>query len=107
MRTLTPADLHDIAAGSAVLGTGGMTMLGLIGVPTDPQAVFSIGLFQTPLLGLTIRGIVEGDADKLRPHERAVFLTQRNVYQFQAGPGDARPTTAFEGFSFSVRPVVR
>jgi aryl-alcohol dehydrogenase len=35
----------------------------LIGVPADPQAVFSIGLFQPPLLGLTIRGIVEGDAD--------------------------------------------
>jgi aryl-alcohol dehydrogenase len=38
-------------------------MLGLIGVPADPQAVFSVGLFQPPLLGLTIRGIVEGDAD--------------------------------------------
>jgi hypothetical protein len=50
--------------------------------------------------------ILEGDADKLRPNERAVFLTQWNVYQFQAGPGDARPTTAFEGFSFSVRPAV-
>ena len=37
--------------------------LGLIGVPADPQAVFSIGLFQTPLIGLTIRGIIEGDAD--------------------------------------------
>jgi aryl-alcohol dehydrogenase len=37
--------------------------LGLIGVPADPEAVFSVGLFQSPLLGLTIRGIVEGDAD--------------------------------------------
>ena len=37
--------------------------LGLIGVPADPEAVFSVGLFQTPLLGLTIRGIIEGDAD--------------------------------------------
>jgi aryl-alcohol dehydrogenase len=37
--------------------------LGLIGVPADPQAVFSVGLFQPPLLGLTIRGIVEGDAE--------------------------------------------
>ena len=45
----------------ASLGVRGM--LGLIGVPADPQAVFSIGLFQPPLLGLTIRGIVEGDAD--------------------------------------------
>lgn len=45
----------------AALGMRGM--LGLIGVPADPQAVFSVGLFQPPLLGLTIRGIVEGDAD--------------------------------------------
>lgn len=45
----------------ASLGIRGM--LGLIGVPADPQAVFSIGLFQAPLLGLTIRGIVEGDAE--------------------------------------------
>jgi aryl-alcohol dehydrogenase len=37
--------------------------LGLLGVPADPQAVFTIGLFQPPMLGLTIRGIVEGDAD--------------------------------------------
>jgi aryl-alcohol dehydrogenase len=32
-------------------------------VPADPQAVFSVGLFEPPLLGLTIRGIIEGDAD--------------------------------------------
>jgi aryl-alcohol dehydrogenase len=45
----------------ASLGMRGM--LGMIGVPADPQAVFSAGVFQMPLLGLTIRGIVEGDAD--------------------------------------------
>lgn len=45
----------------AALGMRGA--LGLIGVPADPQAVFSVGLFQPPLLGLTIRGIVEGDSD--------------------------------------------
>lgn len=45
----------------ASLGMRGM--LGLIGVPADPQAAFSIGLFQPPLLGLTIRGIVEGDSN--------------------------------------------
>lgn len=36
--------------------------LGLLAVPADPNAVFSVGLFQPPLLGLGIRGIVEGDA---------------------------------------------
>ncbi|MDP7705179.1 NAD(P)-dependent alcohol dehydrogenase [Mycobacterium sp. TY815] len=45
----------------ASLGVRGM--LGLIGVPANPQATFSVGLFQPPLLGLTIRGIVEGDSD--------------------------------------------
>jgi aryl-alcohol dehydrogenase len=42
---------------------GMLGKLGLIGVPADPQAVFSVGLFEPPLLGLTIRGIIEGDAD--------------------------------------------
>jgi aryl-alcohol dehydrogenase len=47
-----------------VLASLGMRgMLGLVGVPADLQAVLTVGLFQPPLLGLTIRGIVEGDAD--------------------------------------------
>ncbi|POY07790.1 NAD(P)-dependent alcohol dehydrogenase, partial [Mycobacterium kansasii] len=37
--------------------------LGLLGVPASPEAVFSVGLFEPPLLGRTIRGIIEGDAD--------------------------------------------
>jgi len=45
----------------ASLGIRGI--LGLIGVPADPQATFSVGLFEPPLLGLTIRGIIEGDSD--------------------------------------------
>src|SRR6516225_1201487 len=45
----------------ASLGMRGI--LGLIGVPADPQAVFSVGLFQPTLTGLSIRGIIEGDAD--------------------------------------------
>ncbi len=32
-------------------------------MPASPEAVFSVGLFQPPLLGQTIRGIIEGDAD--------------------------------------------
>jgi aryl-alcohol dehydrogenase len=45
----------------ASLGVRGK--LGLLGVPANPEAVFSVGLFQPPLLGQTIRGIIEGDAD--------------------------------------------
>ncbi|OOK84140.1 zinc-binding dehydrogenase family protein [Mycobacterium kansasii] len=45
----------------ACLGVRGK--LGLLGVPASPEAVFSVGLFEPPLLGLTIRGIIEGDAD--------------------------------------------
>lgn len=37
--------------------------VGLIGVPADPQAVFTVGLLQPQLVGMTIRGIVEGDAN--------------------------------------------
>jgi aryl-alcohol dehydrogenase len=50
--------VEQLLASLGVRGT-----LGLIGVPADPAAVFSIGLFQPPLLGLTIKGIVEGDSD--------------------------------------------
>jgi len=50
--------VEQLLASLGIRGT-----LGLIGVPADPAAVFSVGLFQSPLLGLTIRGIVEGDAD--------------------------------------------
>jgi aryl-alcohol dehydrogenase len=50
--------VEQLLASLGIRGT-----LGLIGVPADPAAAFSVGLFQSPLLGLTIRGIVEGDAD--------------------------------------------
>lgn len=45
----------------SALGMRGI--LGLVGVPADPQATFSVGLFTPPLFGLTIRGIVEGDSN--------------------------------------------
>jgi aryl-alcohol dehydrogenase len=54
---VTPV-VEELLASLGMLGK-----LGLIGVPADPQAVFSVGLFEAPLLGLTIRGIIEGDAD--------------------------------------------
>jgi aryl-alcohol dehydrogenase len=65
-------------------------MLGLIGVPADPQAVFSVGLFQPPLLGLTIRGIVEGDAD---PQRRIKLLTRSRLSDQPSGAtrGAAKP----------------
>ncbi|OPX10656.1 NAD(P)-dependent alcohol dehydrogenase [Mycobacterium sp. AT1] len=37
--------------------------LGLVGVPANPEAALSIGLIQAQVAGLTVRGIVEGDAD--------------------------------------------
>jgi aryl-alcohol dehydrogenase len=71
---VTPV-VEQLVASLGMRGT-----LGLIGVPADPQATFAVGLFQSPLLGLTIRGIVEGDADpqKFIPylldlHSRAKF----------------------------------
>lgn len=48
---------------SLIQALGVRGAIGLLGVPSDPVAAFSAGMFQVPLLGLTIRGIVEGDAD--------------------------------------------
>ncbi|MFE5699142.1 NAD(P)-dependent alcohol dehydrogenase [Rhodococcus koreensis] len=50
--------LDQILQSLGVRGT-----LGLIGVPADPTATIPIGMMSTQLFGLTIRGIVEGDAD--------------------------------------------
>ena len=84
-------------------------MLGLIGVPADPQAVFSVGLFQPPLLGLTIRGIVEGDADPqtfipylLDLHSQGKFpfdklITTMPLAQDQRGGGGPAPRRGPQG----------
>jgi aryl-alcohol dehydrogenase len=71
IREIAPAGVDYVVDTTAVtpvveqlLASLGMRgVLGLIGVPADMQATFSIGLFQPPLLGLTVRGIVEGDSD--------------------------------------------
>jgi aryl-alcohol dehydrogenase len=71
IRAIAPAGadyaLDTTAAAPVVeslLGSLGVRgALGLVGVPADPQASFSVGLFQPTMLGLTIRGIVEGDSD--------------------------------------------
>jgi aryl-alcohol dehydrogenase len=52
------AVLEQLVAALAVRGT-----LGLVGVPADLGAALPIALFQSQLFGITIRGIVEGDAD--------------------------------------------
>jgi aryl-alcohol dehydrogenase len=50
--------LEQLVASLAVRGT-----LGLVGVPADLSATLPIAVFQTQLFGITVRGIVEGDAD--------------------------------------------
>jgi aryl-alcohol dehydrogenase len=73
IRTIAPAGtdyaLDTTAAAPVVeslLATLGIRgALGLVGVPVDPTASFSVGLFQPTMLGLTVRGIVEGDSDPL------------------------------------------
>lgn len=44
----------------ASLGMKGV--LGLLGVPANPEATFAAGLMAAPLYGYTIKGIVEGDS---------------------------------------------
>jgi aryl-alcohol dehydrogenase len=52
------AVLEQLIASLAVRGT-----LGLVGVPADLSATLPLAVFQAQLFGITIRGIVEGDAD--------------------------------------------
>jgi aryl-alcohol dehydrogenase len=52
------AVLEQLVASLAVRGT-----LGLVGVPADLTAALPISVFQAQLFGITVRGIVEGDAD--------------------------------------------
>jgi aryl-alcohol dehydrogenase len=42
---------------------GNQATLGLVGVPSDPNAVLSLPLIQGLVLGLTVKAIVEGDSD--------------------------------------------
>jgi aryl-alcohol dehydrogenase len=56
--TAAAAVVEALVASLAVRGA-----LGLVGVPADPQATFAIGLIQSQLIGLTVRGIVEGDSN--------------------------------------------
>jgi aryl-alcohol dehydrogenase len=50
--------LEEILLSLGVRGT-----LGLVGVPSNPAAALPLGLIQSQLFGLTVRGVVEGDAD--------------------------------------------
>lgn len=50
--------LDEVIQSLAVRG-----MLGLVGVPADPTAALKLPLIQSQGLGLTVRGIVEGDSD--------------------------------------------
>lgn len=56
--TAVIAVLEQLVAALAVRGT-----LGLVGVPADLSAALPIPVFQAQLFGITVRGIVEGDAD--------------------------------------------
>jgi aryl-alcohol dehydrogenase len=50
-----------IEAAAAALTNRGT--LGLVGVPNDPAATFSLNIITTMIQGLTVKGIVEGDSD--------------------------------------------
>jgi aryl-alcohol dehydrogenase len=50
--------LEQILLSLGVRGT-----LGLVGVPSNAQAALPLGLTQSQLFGLTVPGVVEGDAD--------------------------------------------
>jgi hypothetical protein len=49
---------------------------------------------------------LHGNDNKLVPHEWGEFLFVKNAFQYIAKPGDKSPTTAFDGLSFTVKPVI-
>ncbi|WP_141013619.1 NAD(P)-dependent alcohol dehydrogenase [Nocardioides sambongensis] len=56
--TAIDAVLTEVLASLAQLGT-----LGMVGVPSNPEAVLSVGLIEMQARGLRFMGIVEGDSD--------------------------------------------
>ena len=54
---ITPV-VADLTAALAIRGT-----IGLLGVPADPTAVLPVPLMLAAAIGISVRGIVEGDAD--------------------------------------------
>ncbi|WP_445548641.1 NAD(P)-dependent alcohol dehydrogenase, partial [Frankia sp. CiP1_Cm_nod2] len=57
-------------------------LLGLVGVPTDPQAELSINVIYAMVLGLRVMGIVEGDANPDEFIPRLVELYKRGRFPF-------------------------
>ncbi len=67
---------------------GNQGTLGMLGVPSDPDAVLSLPLIQSLVLGLTVKTIVEGDSDP------DVFIPQLiELYQAGKFPFDELITT--------------
>lgn len=64
--TAISAVIEELAVSLAIRGT-----LGLLGVPADPEAAFPLSLMAAAATGITVRGIVEGDAD---PHSFIPYL---------------------------------
>ena len=56
--TAIDAVLTEVLASLGQLGT-----LGMVGVPSNPEAVLSVGLIEMQARGLRLMGIVEGDSD--------------------------------------------
>lgn len=56
--TAADAVISEVIASLAQLGT-----LGMVGVPSNPEAVLAVGLIEMQVRGLRFMGIVEGDSD--------------------------------------------
>jgi aryl-alcohol dehydrogenase len=48
---------------SALNSLGNQGVLGLVAIPSDPESVLALPLIQSIILGVTVKGIVEGDSD--------------------------------------------
>ncbi len=79
---------HAGVLAEAVQSLGNQGTLGMVGVPSDPDAALSLPLIQSLVLALTVRAIVEGDSDP------DVFIPQLiELYQAGKFPVDKLITT--------------
>jgi aryl-alcohol dehydrogenase len=56
--------------------------LGLVGVPSDPAATIPLGIFQCLVLGITLKGIIEGDSDPDAFIPEMLDLYERGLFPF-------------------------
>ncbi|WLP89032.1 NAD(P)-dependent alcohol dehydrogenase [Gordonia sp. NB41Y] len=90
LRAIVPDGFDYAADTTALVGVigdlfGAMAIrgvIGLIGVPADPEATFGLPLVPASVLGISIRAIIEGDADPQTFIPHLLDLYKQGVFPF-------------------------